>query len=877
MENNPKKSKAFIITFILILLLLMVGYYLFTNRNKIFDTKGSTSISKIFAPLLGGSKDKGLAVIDENKTDTSTNAPTTAMVATDTTGNKIVRAEAGEDLKKCDAVYVSGFNKNKDPIVMKAIANDPKKSVVFGFAGEDIKKGASGNIVIQGILNVCNTQRTEGTPWSTNNQLYLSSTKTGDMTKNPPSGAGSIVVPLASILKVDPVVGSINIFMVDYLKNINNLDKNISDYLKSLQQLILGINTNNLNTPGGDFSYIPVEIPGYNNTGNNYPTVTVTAAKSSINEGESTTISWTSKKATSCNAGKGNGTGASGSFNTGPLTKTTAYAVSCTGPGGSNGGNTFVIVANTDGQTNFPNITIQATPKDIKSGESSLITWSSENTVSCALSGGGITGTGIKNDKGVSTGPLKESMIYMIKCIGKNKMERAEPVFVMVDDGSGDISNFPTVKLTATPKMVEEGETSTLTWTSENAVSCKLSGGDITSTDLNNTKGIKTKPLTQSMMYTVACTGKNKSVIPSSEFVVVNPDPKLPSVTVTAVKNPIDYDTKATIKWESKNTTSCNAGTGNGTGVKGTFQTASLKADKSFTVSCIGPSGVANGSININVNEDTSGTNPDDNTSGKPQCSDGVDNDGDKDIDIADSNCHEGGDITKPYVPDHDSESVPAPLKDTAPVVNSCSLIEKNPLVFTEEEKARLDVLLRKFYLISSTLRTEEDIATIYNEIEQQKNFIKQTSLLTKQCYMQTNDETDYKDFCSRNKGLCTTGEFAANANTSYDTSSIVRHGNPWFTVQSGGTYPYTKDNSGYLKPELLKEADVCQAQSGYYYGMVLDDSDGLTYNCSTYNSTLAGFENCTRSTPDPTIISMGCKWVDGVDFKDTERILNIW
>ncbi len=894
MENNPKKSKAFIITFILILLLLLVGYYLFTNRDKIFDTKGSTSISKIFAPLLGGSKDKNLTVINDQGQVVSNNAPAGAMVATDINGNKMVRAEAGEDLKKCDAVYISGFNKNKDPIVMKAIANDPKKSVVFGFAGEDIKKGTTGNIVIQGILSVCNTQRTEGTPWTTNNQLYLSNTKTGDMTKNPPSNAGSIVVPLASILKVDPVVGSINIFMMDYLKNVNNLDKNISDYLKSLQQLILGLNTNTSNTLGSDFSYIPVEIPGYNNTGDNYPTVIVTAAKSSINEGESTTISWTSKKATSCNAGKGNGTGVSGSFDTGPLTKTTAYAVSCTGPGGSNGGNTFVIVANTntDGQTNFPNITVKAEPSSIKAGESSTITWESTNTTSCTLSGGGLTGTGISNTKGVNTGALKTSMIYTVKCIGKNKMERAEPVFVMVDDGSGNTPEFPTVKLTATPGTIKEGETSTLTWTSTNAVSCKLSGGGLTGTGLNNTVGVKTKALTEGMVYTVTCTGKNGEVMPDSAFVNVIPDLKLPSVTVTAVKNPIDYNTKATIKWESKNTTSCNSGAGNGTGITGTFQTASLKEDKAFTVSCVGPNGAASGSVNIKVNEDNP-NNPDD-TSGKAQCSDGKDNDGDGLVDELDPNCHQKGDITGVYMPNHDSEAVsPAnPNIDTS--TTKCKIIDANPLTYTDEEQKQLDELLRKFYLIASTLKTDADLTLAYREIEEYRALVSQVKNITKQCYLQTNDTTDYNNFCNTNPESCGKADMfakdiAAVDNTKLDyTGPTTRFGNPWFKYDIRGSYLPANNNDLPGDVTMASQCKYCEPNntgSPYYCGRLGVTSNNLSNIpfCEANGKEMRDSGRASRyynifgvpvfgqsgNTGGPTIKS--------TNMRDFEKILNIW
>ncbi len=54
--HNPKKSKALLITFIAVLILLIIGYYLFYNRKEVFNSGGGTTVSKVFGPLLGTSK-----------------------------------------------------------------------------------------------------------------------------------------------------------------------------------------------------------------------------------------------------------------------------------------------------------------------------------------------------------------------------------------------------------------------------------------------------------------------------------------------------------------------------------------------------------------------------------------------------------------------------------------------------------------------------------------------------------------------------------------------------------------------------------------------------------------------------------------------------
>ncbi len=59
-ERNPKKSKAVIITFVIVLLLLIGGYLLLTQTNVM--TKNGV-VGKVFAPLLGTSKQKNVSPI----------------------------------------------------------------------------------------------------------------------------------------------------------------------------------------------------------------------------------------------------------------------------------------------------------------------------------------------------------------------------------------------------------------------------------------------------------------------------------------------------------------------------------------------------------------------------------------------------------------------------------------------------------------------------------------------------------------------------------------------------------------------------------------------------------------------------------------------
>jgi hypothetical protein len=232
--------------------------------------------------------------------------------------------------------------------------------------------------------------------------------------------------------------------------------------------------------------------------------------------------------------------------------------------------------------------------------------------------------------------------------------------------------------------------------------------------------------------------------------------------------------------------------------------------------------------------------------------------------------------------------------------VNSCKVIISNPLTFTDKEKAELAVLLRRFYLISSTLKTNDDIVTIYNEIDQQKNFMSEIDGLTKQCYLDTNDNDGFTDFCSRNKGLCDTSvatEFASKNNDTYSSIGNKRNGNPWFTKKSGGIFPYTDGIFGYTNynylegnyaydPSTNTYTDIvghpgCKAVAGYYYGTFTStggscevlNKDLSQKGCYGMNTNIAG----AGSGPKDEFLNAGCKWKEGVFMEDTERILNIW
>jgi hypothetical protein len=117
-----------------------------------------------------------------------------------------------------------------------------------------------------------------------------------------------------------------------------------------------------------------------------HPTVTLSANPTSITGGQSSTLTWGSTNATSCTGTGFTASGTSGTATVSPTT-TQTYSVSCTGGSGTVTANVTVTV----GTTTSPTATLSANPTSITSGQSSILTWGSTHSTSCA-------GTGFSTD-----------------------------------------------------------------------------------------------------------------------------------------------------------------------------------------------------------------------------------------------------------------------------------------------------------------------------------------------------------------------------------------------------------------------------------------------------------------------------------------------
>jgi len=564
---------------------------------------------------------------------------------------------------------------------------------------------------------------------------------------------------------------------------------------------------------GGEGSgFANVFVTGFGG-GNTFPTVNVLATPSSMAPGESSTITWTSTNSTKCDAGTGRGTGTSGTFNTGALKDGKSYSITCTGAGGEGSGFVNVFVTGFGGGNTFPTVNVLATPSSVASGASSTITWTSTNSKSCDAGTGRGTGTAgsfnsgtLTDSKSFSitcTGPLGSSSGFINVFVNGNGGGGGQTIFQCNDkidnnsnglideldpnchlDGNLNKDYVPTHDSESTPPASKIADLTAGNVTPASAlVNAKVTlssdirniGGDSTLKDFNSFFAItRNNPSVNGSSYSTSgystsgylTSGSGGSIELSVNVPMLSPN------TTNVAKVPFTFNSGGTYyvracadkKSANDSGTIQESNENNNCGAWTTFTVSSSLPPPgeictnnavNYPDCTVGADGKClNGSTDPTACTNNAGKNVcKNNTINYPLCTIG-----------ADGKCVNG------------ATDIPA-CKNLEITVNKCALIEQNPLTFTDAEKAQLQVLLRRFYLISSTLKTNDDISTIYNEIDQQNNFIAQTDDLVKQCYAQIPDSM-------------------------MNDNQWKRHGNPWYSKDTdiGGDFAYTNDTwNGYL------------------------------------------------------------------------------
>ena len=307
------------------------------------------------------------------------------------------------------------------------------------------------------------------------------------------------------------------------------------------------------------------------------------ADATTIDPGQSTTLSWTTAHATSVSIDQGIGTvGASGSRSVSP-SSTTTYTLSASGPGGSITRSVRVTVA--DGETVTGSLS--ADPTTIDPGQSTTLSWTTAHATSVSIDQG-IGTVGASGSRSVSP---SSTTTYTLSASGPGG-SITRSVRVTVADGE-----TVTGSLSADPTTIDPGQSTTLSWTTTHATSVSIDQG-IGTVGASGSRSVSPSSTTT---YTLSASGPGGSITRSVRVTVA--DGETVTGSLSADPTTIDPGQSTTLSWTTTHATSVSIDQGIGTVTANAEGSRRIEPPSrtTYTLTATGEGGPITRSVTINV------------------------------------------------------------------------------------------------------------------------------------------------------------------------------------------------------------------------------------------------------------------------------------
>ena len=316
------------------------------------------------------------------------------------------------------------------------------------------------------------------------------------------------------------------------------------------------------------------------------PTVSLTAAPTTVIQGSSTLLTWSSTNAVYPCVSTGGWTGSSRVVNNSTgvssvVTANTTYTLTCSNSIGVSASDSATVTAlvpvngvcGSANKTYTSGVTSFGSDIACSSGTGSLPIFPAAGSTATWACSGINTGTNasctVSRDPYVCSGTVPS---HATAYTGTNLTGLTTPVgYTYANPNTVAKCEFscnagydwdgvscvppPTVTLTATPVSIATGTNTLLTWSSTNTIgSCTASGGWAgSSRALNNSTGANPGTITADTTYTLTC--HNSANVTASDSVTVTAVPN-PTVTLTATPTAVIIGNSPTLTWSSTNTVS---------------------------------------------------------------------------------------------------------------------------------------------------------------------------------------------------------------------------------------------------------------------------------------------------------------------------------
>ena len=284
------------------------------------------------------------------------------------------------------------------------------------------------------------------------------------------------------------------------------------------------------------------------------PTITFTVDSTSVNAGQSVTLTWASTNATSVTISPSISSTAlplSGSQQV-TINADTTFTATATGPGGTTAPKSVSVTVSTA----KPTVTLTSSATAVTAGGLVTLTWATTNATSITInpSIGGDDQTALALS-GNATVAIATNTTFTATATGAGGTATATVTITAT-------AAAPTLTLSATPTSIGPGETSTLSWTSANVTSVDINNGVGTGLAPTGTASVTPNSTTT---YTATGTGPGGTVTATATVTVTSGL----SITLTAAPITITAGGSSTLTWVSSGATSVTI-----SGVSGTQATS---------------------------------------------------------------------------------------------------------------------------------------------------------------------------------------------------------------------------------------------------------------------------------------------------------------
>jgi phospholipase C len=330
-------------------------------------------------------------------------------------------------------------------------------------------------------------------------------------------------------------------------------------------------------------------------------TVTITAQPTSINAGDSATLTVTAANAQTVTISGSDGSSynldATGGTQKVTPAKTTTYTATATGTSGKATATATVTVGAATGGPN-PTVSISASPGSITPGGTSTLTVAATNASAVSIAGSDGTSYNLAATGGTQDVKPAATATYTATAVGTNGAKVTATATVTVTAG-------PTVTITANPASVSAGSSSTLTVAATNATGVIVTGSDGSSYTLAPTGGTQSVKPTATTTYTATATAANGGTPATATATVTVTAAGPPTVTIVASPTSISQGNSSTLTVTATNASSVSISGSDSTSYNlapnGGDQKVTPSTTTTYTATATGPGGTVSATATVTV------------------------------------------------------------------------------------------------------------------------------------------------------------------------------------------------------------------------------------------------------------------------------------